>query len=62
MDRTEYHHDPNAPKANSLIPASNLLVVDSNGTILLQRRRDTRAVSAPRRRQHIGETTSGGER
>lgn len=28
MGRTEYYNDPNAPKANPLIPASNLLVVD----------------------------------
>jgi hypothetical protein len=28
MGRTEYYYDPHAPKANSLIPASNLLVVD----------------------------------
>ena len=35
MGRTEYYHDPHAPKANSLIPASNLLVVDETGAILL---------------------------
>ncbi len=27
MGRTEYYHDPDAAKANTLIPASNLLVV-----------------------------------
>ncbi|SEQ03049.1 hypothetical protein SAMN05216481_103356 [Streptomyces radiopugnans] len=41
MGRTEYYHDPDAPKANTLIPASNLLVADADGAILLQRRRDT---------------------
>jgi hypothetical protein len=35
MGRTEYYHDSNAPKANSLVPASNLLVVDERGAILL---------------------------
>jgi hypothetical protein len=34
MGRTEYYYDPRAPKANSLIPASNLLVVDETGAIL----------------------------
>ncbi len=28
MGRTEYYHDPKAPTANTLIPASNLLVVN----------------------------------
>jgi hypothetical protein len=41
MGRTEYYYDPHAPQANSLIPASNLLVVDERSAILLQRRRDT---------------------
>lgn len=41
MGRTEYYNDPKAPKANTLIPANNLLVIDDSGAILLQRRRDT---------------------
>jgi hypothetical protein len=39
--RTEYYDDPAAPAANSLVPASNLLVQNDEGAILLQRRRDT---------------------
>ncbi len=42
MGRTEYYNDPNASKANTLIPASNLLVVDDSGAILLQRDHLTR--------------------
>ncbi|MCX4908391.1 hypothetical protein OHA11_29580 [Streptomyces sp. NBC_00878] len=41
MARTEYWNDPAAPKPNTLIPASNLLVARDDGAILLQRRRDT---------------------
>jgi len=41
VGRTEYYYDPAGPKANTLIPASNLLVVGEAGAILLQGRRDT---------------------
>ena len=58
MGRTEYYHEPNAPKANSLVPASNLLVVDANGAILLQRRRDTSQWALPGGAQDIGETAA----
>lgn len=58
MGRTEYYYDPNAPKANSLVPASNLLVVDANGAILLQRRRDTGQWALPGGAQDIGETAA----
>jgi ADP-ribose pyrophosphatase YjhB (NUDIX family) len=56
MGRTEYYHDPAAPKANSLVPASNLLVVDDAGAILFQRRRDTGQHALPGGKQDIGET------
>jgi 8-oxo-dGTP pyrophosphatase MutT (NUDIX family) len=58
MGRTEYYNDPNAPKANTLIPASNLLVVDNAGAILLQRRRDTGQWALPGGAQDIGETAA----
>ncbi|WUK79053.1 NUDIX domain-containing protein [Streptomyces sp. NBC_00366] len=56
MGRTEYYNDPGAPKANTLIPASNLLVVNSEGAILLQRRRDTGQWALPGGAQDIGES------
>ncbi|MEZ0064969.1 8-oxo-dGTP pyrophosphatase MutT (NUDIX family) [Streptacidiphilus sp. MAP12-20] len=56
MGRTEYLNDPSAPKANTLIPASNLLVVNDSGEILLQRRRDTGQWALPGGAQDIGET------
>ncbi|MER6445313.1 NUDIX hydrolase [Streptomyces venezuelae] len=58
MGRTEYYYDPSAPKANTLIPASNLLVVDDSGAILLQRRRDTGQWALPGGAQDIGETAT----
>lgn len=56
MGRTEYYYDPKAPKANTLIPASNLLVVDDDGAVLLQRRRDTGQWAVPGGVQNIGES------
>jgi 8-oxo-dGTP pyrophosphatase MutT (NUDIX family) len=58
MGRTEYYYDANAPAANSLVPASNLLVVDETGAILLQRRRDTGQWALPGGAQEIGETAA----
>jgi hypothetical protein len=46
------------PKANTLIPASNLLVVDDTGAILLQRRRDTGQWALPGGAQDVGETSA----
>jgi len=56
VGRIEYLNDPTAPKANTLIPASNLLVVNDDGAILLQRRRDTGQWALPGGAQDIGET------
>ncbi|SFC61769.1 NUDIX domain-containing protein [Streptomyces aidingensis] len=56
MGRTEYYYDPDAPKANTLIPASNLLVVNADGAILMQRRRDTGQWALPGGAQEIGES------
>ncbi len=41
MGRTDFFHDPRAPRANSLVPAAGILAVDDDGRLLLQRRRDT---------------------
>lgn len=56
--RIEYWHDDQAPSPNSLVPASNLLVVNSLGQILLQRRRDTGQWALPGGKQDFGETPS----
>ncbi len=40
MARTEYYDDPDAPEPNSLVVAASAVVVDEQGRLLLQRRRD----------------------
>lgn len=54
--RIEYYDDPEAPEPNSLVPASNMLVVNGDGEILLQRRRDTGQWALPGGVQDFGET------
>jgi 8-oxo-dGTP pyrophosphatase MutT (NUDIX family) len=56
--RIEHWHNPQAPQPNSLVPASNLLVVNEAGRILLQRRRDTDQWALPGGKQDLGETPS----
>lgn len=47
MPRTEYFHDPDAPEANSLVPAASAVVVDDTGRVLLHLRVDTGNWSIP---------------
>lgn len=55
--RIEHWNNPDAPAPNSLVPASNLLVVDGD-RVLLQRRRDTDQWALPGGKQDLGETPS----
>ncbi|NNH75237.1 NUDIX domain-containing protein [Nocardia uniformis] len=54
--RRDYYRDPNAPKANSLVPGGSALVVDEHGAILMQRRSDSGNWSLPGGVMEIGET------
>ncbi|MFJ4529805.1 NUDIX domain-containing protein [Streptomyces nigrescens] len=56
MARRDYEDDPNAPAANSLVPAASTVVVDESGRILLQRRRDNDMWALPGGTMHIGES------
>jgi len=56
VGRTEYLNDPAAPAPNSLVPACGILVVDGDGRVLLQRRRDTGQWAIPMGKQELGET------
>jgi 8-oxo-dGTP pyrophosphatase MutT (NUDIX family) len=56
MGRTEYWHDPRAPKPNSLVPACGVLAIDSHGHLLLQQRRDTGQWAIPMGKMELGET------
>ncbi|MFF5206492.1 NUDIX domain-containing protein [Streptosporangium sp. NPDC000396] len=58
MGRVEFWNDPNAPKANTLVPACGTITVDEAGRILLQRRRDTGQWALPMGKMEIGETPS----
>ena len=40
MARTEFYDDPDAPEPNTLVVAASAVVTDTQGRILLQRRRD----------------------
>ncbi|AQW52136.1 NUDIX hydrolase [Streptomyces violaceusniger] len=56
MGRRDYEDDPNAPAANSLVPAASAVVVDDSGRILLQRRSDNDMWALPGGAMHIGES------
>lgn len=54
--RVDYHHDPAAPAANSLVVGSSAVVVNDEGRILLQRRSDSGNWALPGGTMDIGET------
>ncbi|WP_217162080.1 NUDIX domain-containing protein [Streptomyces sp. AC512_CC834] len=56
MGRRDYEDDPQAPQANSLVPAASAVVTDDAGRILLQRRVDNGLWALPGGRMEIGET------
>lgn len=56
VTRIEHFNDPNAPKANSLIPAASAVVVNERGEILLHRRSDNSYWSIPGGAMEPGET------
>lgn len=58
MGRTEFWNDPEAPRANTLVPACGTITVDESGRILMQRRRDTDQWALPMGKMEIGETPS----
>ncbi|MEK2488887.1 NUDIX domain-containing protein [Kitasatospora purpeofusca] len=59
MPRRDYEDDPNAPEANSLVPAASVVVVDDAGRVLLQRRTDNGKWALPGGRMDIGESIAG---
>lgn len=56
MGRRDFEDDPNAPAANSLVPAASAVVVDDAGRVLLQRRSDNGMWALPGGAMHIGES------
>ena len=56
--RVDYLNNPDAPKANSLVPAASAVVVNKEGKILLHRRSDSNTWSLPGGAMEIGESIS----
>jgi ADP-ribose pyrophosphatase YjhB (NUDIX family) len=56
MTRTDYYHDRNAPRANSLVPGASAIVTDDGGRVLLHRRSDNELWALPGGVMDIGET------
>jgi ADP-ribose pyrophosphatase YjhB (NUDIX family) len=58
MGRRDYYDDPDAPEANSLVPAASAIVVDEGGRILLHRRRDNDMWALPGGKMELGESVA----
>jgi ADP-ribose pyrophosphatase YjhB (NUDIX family) len=56
MGRVDYYDDPQGPIANSLVPAASAIVTDSDGRILLHRRRDNHMWALPGGVLELGES------
>jgi len=54
--RIDYYRDPNAPRANSLVPGASAIVTDDEGNVLLHRRRDSGRWALPGGVMDIGES------
>jgi ADP-ribose pyrophosphatase YjhB (NUDIX family) len=56
MARTDYYNNPDAPRANNIIPAASAIVTNSEGKILLHRRSDNSLWGLPGGAMEIGES------
>ena len=56
MTRTDYYHQPDAPRANSLVPGASAIVADGEGRIVLLRRSDNGRWALPGGVMNIGES------
>lgn len=54
--RIDYYDDPNAPKANSLVPSVNVVVLNDAGEILMIRRTDNDNWAVPGGAIDLGES------
>lgn len=59
MGRRDFYDDPEAPAANSLVPAASAVVADEAGRILLHRRRDNQMWALPGGQMELGESIAG---
>lgn len=58
MSRRDYYDDPAAPAANSLVPAASAVVIDDEGRVVLQRRRDNDMWALPGGVMELGESVA----
>jgi ADP-ribose pyrophosphatase YjhB (NUDIX family) len=56
--RIDYYDDPSAPKANSLVPSVNVVVVNGAGEILMIRRTDNENWAVPGGAIDLGESVA----
>ncbi|KAB2351058.1 NUDIX domain-containing protein [Actinomadura rudentiformis] len=56
--RIDYYDDPNAPKANSLVPSVNVVVTNEHGEILMIRRTDNDNWALPGGAIDLGESVA----
>ncbi|MGW2544228.1 NUDIX hydrolase [Kitasatospora sp. NPDC001574] len=56
MSRTDYFDDPGAPKAQRIVPAVTVFVLNHHGDVLLERRSDNGRWAMPGGVQKIGES------
>jgi ADP-ribose pyrophosphatase YjhB (NUDIX family) len=56
--RIDYYDDPGAPKANSLVPSVNVVVVNDAGEVLMIRRSDNDNWAVPGGAIDLGESVS----
>jgi ADP-ribose pyrophosphatase YjhB (NUDIX family) len=56
MQRIDHFNDPNAPPANTLIPAASAIITNDRGQILLHRRTDNNLWALPGGTMEIGES------
>jgi ADP-ribose pyrophosphatase YjhB (NUDIX family) len=56
VSRVDYYRDEAAPPANSLVPAASAVVTDSQGRLVLHRRRDNDMWALPGGGMELGES------
>jgi 8-oxo-dGTP pyrophosphatase MutT (NUDIX family) len=56
VPKKDYYDDPNAPKANSIVPAVAAVVENSNGELLMIERTDNSLWALPGGAQDLGES------
>ncbi len=56
MARIDYYDDPDAPRANSLVPSANVVVVNDDGDLLMIHRTDNDNWALPGGAMDLGES------